>query len=94
MDLEFLVQFLCLAEAAAHPAVVNYSDNIRQLEGLAEAGVLEAAEAERLTTIYLEYRGWLHRRDLDLKDGVPEDARFEASLDWVGEQWAAHLGSA
>ena len=43
-DIEFLVQYLVLAAAHEHPELVTYSDNIRQLEGLARAGLLDAAD--------------------------------------------------
>ena len=43
-DIEFLVQYWVLAAANAHPDLLTYTDNIRQLEGLAAAGVLERGD--------------------------------------------------
>ena len=40
-DIEFLVQYWVLAAANAHPELLTYTDNIRQLEGLAAVGVLD-----------------------------------------------------
>ena len=34
-DIEFLVQYLVLANAAQHASVIEFSDNIRQLDALA-----------------------------------------------------------
>ena len=93
MDLEFLVQYLCLAHAAAHPSVIRYSDNIRQLEALAAAHLLPEAEAARMIEIYLTYRGWVHRRDLDLADHSVEDGRFEAERSWLAARWQQHLAA-
>jgi glutamate-ammonia-ligase adenylyltransferase len=55
---------LVLNEAGRHPDLVYYSDNIRQLEALAEAGILPAAEAEMLAEIYRNYRRRIHRLSL------------------------------
>src|ERR1700723_2723066 len=42
-DIEFLVQYWVLAAADVHPELLTYTDNIRQLEGLAAVGVLAGA---------------------------------------------------
>ena len=47
-DIEFLVQYWVLAAANLHPELLRYTDNIRQLEGLAAVGVLEGATAQWL----------------------------------------------
>ena len=64
-DIEFLVQYWVLAAANAHPELLTYTDNIRQLEGLAAAGVLEAATAQWLTDAYIGYRTVLHHLSLE-----------------------------
>jgi [glutamine synthetase] adenylyltransferase / [glutamine synthetase]-adenylyl-L-tyrosine phosphorylase len=64
-DIEFLVQYWVLAEAHAHPELLTYTDNIRQLEGLAAAGVLAAATAQWLTEAYIGYRTVLHHLSLE-----------------------------
>ncbi len=64
-DIEFLVQYWVLAAAADHPALVTYSDNIRQLEGLAAVGVLDLETAEWLKQAYIGYRTVLHHLSLE-----------------------------
>jgi glutamate-ammonia-ligase adenylyltransferase len=64
-DIEFLVQYWVLAAAKAHPELLTYSDNIRQLEGLAAVGVLEPARARWLTDTYIAYRTVLHHISLE-----------------------------
>src|SRR6202521_970254 len=59
-DIEFLVQYWVLAAAHAHPELLTYTDNIRQLEGLAAVGVLDQARAQWLTDAYIAYRTVLH----------------------------------
>jgi glutamate-ammonia-ligase adenylyltransferase len=67
-DIEFIVQYLVLAGAAEHPDLVFYSDNIRQLEALAKAGMLDAQEAETLAETYRTYRRRIHRLSLAGQD--------------------------
>ena len=64
-DIEFLVQYLVLAAAHEHPVLVTYSDNIRQLEGLARVGLLDAATAQWLKEAYIGYRNVLHHQSLE-----------------------------
>jgi glutamate-ammonia-ligase adenylyltransferase len=64
-DIEFLVQYRVLAAANTHPGLLAHTDNIRQLEGLAAAGVLVAATAQWLTEAYIGYRTVLHHLSLE-----------------------------
>jgi glutamate-ammonia-ligase adenylyltransferase len=50
-DLEFTVQYLVLRHAREHPSVIEFSDNIRQLDALAETGCLGADVVTRLQDI-------------------------------------------
>ena len=85
-DIEFLVQFVVLAHADAHPAVVHYSDNIRQLGTLAASGCLAEEESRRLQAIYKTYREFTHRLALDLQpafapaDHFVDERRFVMAL--------------
>lgn len=79
-DIEFLVQYLVLKNATAHPAVIHYTDNIRQLGTLCAAGCLGDVDAYRLQKIYKDYRLRLHRLALD---GRPPIVRNE---DFIGER--------
>jgi [glutamine synthetase] adenylyltransferase / [glutamine synthetase]-adenylyl-L-tyrosine phosphorylase len=64
-DIEFLVQYWVLAAADAHPQLLTYTDNIRQLEGLAAVGVLPGATAQWMTEAYIGYRTVLHHLSLE-----------------------------
>lgn len=74
-DIEFLVQYLVLAHAAQHPAVFEFTDNIRQLDALAARGIVAADSAAELQDIYRSYR--LRQHHLVLNDEpllVPNEA--------------------
>jgi glutamate-ammonia-ligase adenylyltransferase len=64
-DIEFLVQYWVLAAAASHPELLTYTDNIRQLEGLASVGTLDHVTAEWLKQAYIGYRTVLHHLTLE-----------------------------
>ncbi|MGR9037512.1 MAG: [protein-PII] uridylyltransferase family protein [Gammaproteobacteria bacterium] len=60
-DIEFIVQFGILSRAAHHPGLTTYTDNVRQLDGLAEAGFISKENAERLKVAYCAYRDYGHK---------------------------------
>ncbi|MCG6907974.1 MAG: bifunctional [glutamate--ammonia ligase]-adenylyl-L-tyrosine phosphorylase/[glutamate--ammonia-ligase] adenylyltransferase [Desulfobacteraceae bacterium] len=64
VDIEFLVQYLILLEAHAHPELIGWTDNVRQLRTLMEAGVLDEDSAYFLKETYLVYRAAAHRLSL------------------------------
>jgi glutamate-ammonia-ligase adenylyltransferase len=86
-DIEFLVQYLVLAAASAHPDLVTYTDNIRQLEGLSRVGVLDAATALWLKDAYIGYRTVLHHLSLEGGVRVVEAAPHAATRTRVQEIW-------
>jgi glutamate-ammonia-ligase adenylyltransferase len=89
-DIEFLVQYWVLAAAHEHPQLLTYSDNIRQLEGLAAAGVLDGATAQWLTDAYIGYRTVLHHLSLEGQgERVVEAAPYAATRARVIEIWRA-----
>ncbi len=89
-DIEFLVQYWVLAAANAHPQLLDHTDNIRQLEGLAAVGALDSATAQWLTDAYLGYRTVLHHLSLEGEgERVVEAAPYAATRARVTEIWRA-----
>ena len=72
-DIEFMVQYGVLAWAFTHPELLRYTDNIRLLEGLAQAGAMTAQDADLLSDIYRVYRAKVHQLTL-LKEPIVADA--------------------
>lgn len=91
-DIEFLVQFLVLQVAAEHPSTVRFSDNIRQLDALTEAGCIDADRAGRLQDIYRAFRQSVHRRVLDRKDRLVSRDAFVSERNTVSAFWDESLG--
>ncbi|MGH8224394.1 MAG: bifunctional [glutamate--ammonia ligase]-adenylyl-L-tyrosine phosphorylase/[glutamate--ammonia-ligase] adenylyltransferase [Woeseiaceae bacterium] len=86
-DIEFLVQYLVLAHAADHPAVIHYPDNIRQLGTLGAAGLLAERDAELLQRVYKVYRKRLHRLLLDGRAPLVSRADFDDERRQVVQLW-------
>jgi glutamate-ammonia-ligase adenylyltransferase len=85
-DIEFLVQYWILENAGAHPQLVMYSDNVRQLEGLAAAGLVESETARWLKETYISYRTLLHHLSLEQRQRVveaPEHAQRRARIEEI-----------
>ena len=87
VDLEFIVQYLVLARAHAHPNLALWSDNIRILEEAGNAGVLREEEAERLVLAYLALRGEVHHQALDLPESAEANARLTTYRQSVCDMW-------
>ena len=91
-DIEFLVQYLVLRHAERHPALIHYTDNIRQLGVLAAAGCLPPATAERMQEIYRAYRHRLHRLVLDGRPALADAGAWTGERGFVLDLWERLLG--
>ncbi|HMH27609.1 MAG TPA: bifunctional [glutamate--ammonia ligase]-adenylyl-L-tyrosine phosphorylase/[glutamate--ammonia-ligase] adenylyltransferase [Steroidobacteraceae bacterium] len=94
-DIEFLVQYWVLAGAQAHPELLTYTDNIRQLEGLAAVGMIDEETALWLKETYINYRTVLHHSSLE-GDGerIVAAAPYQETRDRLRSIWHATLETA
>ena len=60
VDIEFVVQYLVLAHAAEYPEIGRWSDVVRILESLDQAGLVAADDASVLKAAYLAFRSNVH----------------------------------
>ena len=88
VDIEFMVQYAALAWSREHPALLRYTDNIRILEGLEEAGLMAAADAGLLREAYKAYRSAAHRQALQNDPGVVAGDQFATERREVMRIWA------
>jgi [glutamine synthetase] adenylyltransferase / [glutamine synthetase]-adenylyl-L-tyrosine phosphorylase len=87
-DIEFLVQYGVLSAAREHPQLLNFTDNVRQLEGLAAVGALVPETAQWLTEAYISYRTVLHHLSLEGEgERVVSAAPYVETRDRVLEIW-------
>lgn len=64
VDIEFMVQYLCLLHAANFPQLIQFSDNLRQIMALAEVDIITANESTLLCDAYLALRHDKHQRGI------------------------------
>ncbi len=61
VDIEFLAQFLVLANAAKYPSLLGVSDNVGIYKALACQGLIDTSEQRLLTTSYHKQRALGHK---------------------------------
>ncbi|WP_444937100.1 bifunctional [glutamate--ammonia ligase]-adenylyl-L-tyrosine phosphorylase/[glutamate--ammonia-ligase] adenylyltransferase [Microbulbifer sp. JMSA004] len=92
VDIEFMVQYAALAWAKTSPSIVRYTDNIRILESLIDAGLMPAQQAGHLIDAYKAYRSEGHRLALQQLPGIVSDDQFTAERKTVQTNWQQLLG--
>jgi glutamate-ammonia-ligase adenylyltransferase len=86
-DIEFLVDYWVLANAAEYPELIEFPDNIRQLEALQRTALVPAEHCSRLRDTYLRIRERLHEMALAGAGRVVTDEDFAQDRDWVRVFW-------
>jgi len=86
-DIEFLVDYWVLAHSAQYPELVEFPDNIRQLEGLVKVGIVPEDLCLRLKEAYLALRQRVHELALDEGGRVVPDGDFAAVRELVSGVW-------
>ncbi|MBM4198642.1 MAG: bifunctional [glutamate--ammonia ligase]-adenylyl-L-tyrosine phosphorylase/[glutamate--ammonia-ligase] adenylyltransferase, partial [Gammaproteobacteria bacterium] len=86
-DIEFLAQYWALREGERYPAVVMFSDTIRQLETLASGDLVPQATVDVLTQAYRAYRRRNHHRSLREQSGLIARSEFAAERAAVARIW-------
>jgi len=72
-DIEFMVQYCVLREAFRYPDLLDWTDNIRLLEGLQRHHVLVKDVVQGLSDAYRSLRAVYHRNALSDLPGLIED---------------------
>ena len=91
IDIEFLVQYLVLLHAPRHKDLLHYSDNIRQLDALREAGILDSKDTDTLADAYRAYRVRMHLLSLAGELRLAPINEFEVERLLVTGLWREHL---
>jgi glutamate-ammonia-ligase adenylyltransferase len=87
VDIEFMVQYAALAWSHQYPELLEFTDNIRILEGLERVGLLPGEDACLLQDIYKAYRVVAHRQALQKQPGVVSGDQFETERRTVMRIW-------
>jgi len=89
VDIEFMVQYAALAWSHQYPQLHRYTDNIRILDGLRDAGLMSAADVELLQEAYKAYRSAAHRQALQKQPGKVGGDQFAEERRSVMRLWRA-----
>ena len=87
VDIEFMVQYAALAWSRQYPELLEFTDNIRILEGLERVGLLPGEDARLLQDIYRAYRSAAHRQALQKQPGVVSGEQFAEERRTVMRIW-------
>lgn len=87
VDIEFMVQYAALAWSWQHPQLLEFTDNIRILEGLERVGLMSAEDAALLREVYKNYRSAAHRQALQKQPGVVPGDQFQDERRAVMRLW-------
>ena len=93
LDVEFAVQYLVLAHAAAHPALRDNAGNIALLQRAEAAGLLPEGVGRTAADAYRELRRAQHQARLDEQPTQFEPARLAHERDAVLALWQAVFGA-
>ena len=86
-DIEFMVQYGVLAWSHDHPALLDWTDNIRLLEGFAAAGLMRREDVQLLSDAYRAFRAQVHRLTLQALPAVVEASLFSDYRQQVQRLW-------
>ncbi|MEJ2060260.1 MAG: bifunctional [glutamate--ammonia ligase]-adenylyl-L-tyrosine phosphorylase/[glutamate--ammonia-ligase] adenylyltransferase [Gammaproteobacteria bacterium] len=86
-DIEFMVQYMVLAHAHAHPELTEFSDNVRILGGLAQCGLMTPDDAQALADAYRALRNRTHALALQEHETVVDEAEYADDRALVRDYW-------
>jgi glutamate-ammonia-ligase adenylyltransferase len=92
MDVEFAVQYLVLAHAAAHPTLQDNAGNIALLQRAEAVGLLPAGVGTAAADAYRELRRAQHRARLDEQPTHFEPLGLAAPREAVLKLWQSVFG--
>ena len=88
-DIEFMVQYGALRYAPELGSHLDFTDNIRLLEGFAANGLMSQADAQTLADAYRAYRARVHELALQENRPVVAAGEFAEQRETVGRIWHA-----
>jgi glutamate-ammonia-ligase adenylyltransferase len=90
-DIEFIVQFGVLDQAALNVALTTYTDNVRLLEGLQQQGFISKTDEQILKNAYCTYRDFGHKQVLQGDKAVIAEAEVAKMSAEVEQIWHEYM---
>ncbi|MCU7836071.1 MAG: bifunctional [glutamate--ammonia ligase]-adenylyl-L-tyrosine phosphorylase/[glutamate--ammonia-ligase] adenylyltransferase [gamma proteobacterium symbiont of Taylorina sp.] len=86
-DIEFIVQYLVLKNSHNYPQLLNWTDNIRILETLAQTALLAESVVEDLIRFYQNYRERCHHLSLQEVPCIVAEHKFRKNRKKIQQHW-------
>lgn len=90
-DIEFIAQYLVLANAPTNPKLAYWSDNVRIFDIMAENNVITLNIAERLKDCYTSLRNRIHHLNLLGQPSIVPAEEFIEVRSFISKIWAEYL---
>ena len=90
-DIEFIAQYLVLANAPANSKLAYWSDNVRIFDIMAENNVISLNIAERLKDCYTSLRNRIHHLNLLGQPSIVPAEEFIEVRSFISKIWAEYL---
>nr|WP_314740800.1 bifunctional [glutamate--ammonia ligase]-adenylyl-L-tyrosine phosphorylase/[glutamate--ammonia-ligase] adenylyltransferase [uncultured Haemophilus sp.] len=87
-DIEFIAQYLVLANAAEYPEMAVWSDNVRIFDTAMVCHILTEQEGEQLKACYTSMRNRIHHLNLLRLPSCVPATEFETERNFVGQIWS------
>ena len=87
VDIEFMVQYHVLLNSNKHPSLTKWTDNVRLLQALTDAGIITENTGRFLNDAYLSYRASVHRLNLQENPSAVPEKNFREIRNRVIETW-------
>ena len=91
-DIEFMVQYGTLRWASRLGADLDFTDNIRLLDGFGRAGLMPDEDVTLLADAYRAYRGRIHELSLQDSEAVVDNEEFAGLRKAVIAIWSRLMG--
>jgi glutamate-ammonia-ligase adenylyltransferase len=91
-DIEFMVQYGSLCWASRLGDHLDYTDNIRLLEGFAAVGLMSDGDVQLLKDAYRAFRGRVHEMALQEQSAILGEEELREYRDAVSEIWRRFMG--
>ncbi|HBO39260.1 MAG TPA: bifunctional [glutamate--ammonia ligase]-adenylyl-L-tyrosine phosphorylase/[glutamate--ammonia-ligase] adenylyltransferase, partial [Pasteurellaceae bacterium] len=86
-DIEFIAQYLVLANAPQNQALTYWSDNVRIFDIMAKYGVISLQHAEQLKQCYVDLRNRIHHLNLLGLPSIVKAEEFVQEREFIREIW-------
>ena len=87
IDIEFLVQYIILANASMYPKLCENIGNFALLEVIADLQLLPTSLTRRISEIFVKYRELIHKNRLNNSEGLVEEKIIAEEREKVDELW-------